>query len=141
MYDKVILPTDGSVCAMKGVREGLEMAEKLDIEALSIYVLDRSEYEGLHHESIKSTVKGGFKEKGEEALEKVKEAAKERDVELETRIVEGTPYKEITRAAGDNDIIYISTHGLSGFTHMFLGSTTERVLKNTENTVAVVNGR
>lgn len=126
---------------MKGVKEGLEMAEKLGIDVLSIYVVDRSEYEGLHHESIKSSVRGGFKKKGEEALQKVREAAKGKDIELTTRIVEGTPYKEITEPAGKNDIIYISTHGLSGFTHLFLGSTTERVLKNTKTTVAVVNGR
>lgn len=141
MYDRVILPTDGSECAMKGVEEGLEMAADLDIEVLSIYVIDSSEYEGLHHESIKSSVKGGFKEKGKKALEKVKKAAKEKDVELKTKLLKGTPYKEITSAAEENDIIYISTHGLSGFTHLFLGSTTERVLKNTDNTVAVVNGR
>ncbi|MEF8874058.1 MAG: universal stress protein [Candidatus Thermoplasmatota archaeon] len=141
MYDRVILPTDGSECAMKGVEEGLEMAAALDIEVLSIYVIDSSEYEGLHHESIKSSAKGGFKEKGKKALERVKEVAKEKDVDLETKLLKGTPYKEITGVAEENDIIYISTHGLSGFTHLFLGSTTERVLKNTQNTVAVVNGR
>lgn len=141
MYDRVILPTDGSECAMKGVEEGLDMAADLDIEVLSIYVIDSSEYEGLHHESIKSSAKEGLKEKGKKALERVKEGAKEKDVDLKTKLLKGTPYKEITDAAEEKDIIYISTHGLSGFTHLFLGSTTERVLKNTQNTVAVVNGR
>ncbi len=141
MYDRVILPTDGSECAMRGVIEGLDMAQKLDIKAIAIYVIDRSEYEGLHHESIKRSVKGGFKKKGKEALKKVKEAAEKRDVELETKLIDGTPYKRITEISEENDIIYISTHGLSGFSHLFLGSTTERVLKNTETTVAVVSGR
>ncbi len=141
MYNKIILPTDGSECAMKGVREGLEIGEELVIKVISVYVVNTSEFESLHHESIRASAKSGLKERGKKALQEVKEAAEGRDIELETRISYGKPYKEITQLADENDIIYISTHGLSGFSNLFLGSTTERVLKNTEATVAVVNGK
>ncbi len=141
MYNKIILPTDGSKCAMKGVQEGLEFGEELGIKVIAIYVVNTSEFESLHHESIKASAKSGLKEKGKKALDAVKEAAEGRDIELETKIVSGKPYKKITDLADKNDIIYISTHGLSGFSNLFLGSTTERVLKNTEATVAVVNGK
>lgn len=141
MYNKIILPTDGSECAMKGVREGLEIGEELGIKVISVYVVNTSEFESLHHESIRASAKSGLKERGKKALQEVKEAAEGRDIELETRISYGKPYKEITQLADENDIIYISTHGLSGFSNLFLGSTTERVLKNTEATVAVVNGK
>jgi len=141
MYDKIILPTDGSECAMKGVREGLEFGEELGIKIIAVYVVNTSEFESLHHESIKASAKSGLEEKGNNALEAVKDAAEGRNIELETTISYGKPYKEITQLADSNDIIYISTHGLSGFSNLFLGSTTERVLKNTEATVAVVNGK
>ncbi len=141
MYNKIILPTDGSECAMKGVKEGLEFGEELGIKIIAVYVVNTSEFESLHHESIRASAKSGLKEKGKKALEAVKEAAEGRDIELETRLSYGKPYKEITQLADKNDIIYISTHGLSGFSNLFLGSTTERVLKNTEATVAVVNGK
>lgn len=141
MYKRVLLPTDGSKCAMKGVEQGLELASALEIKALSIFVIDSSEYTGLHHESIKSSARCGLKEQGKKALREVEELAEKREVELKTKLVEGSPYKEITGEADKDDIVYISTHGMSGFTHMFLGSTTERVLKNTEATVAVVHGK
>jgi len=141
MYNKIILPTDGSECAMKGVKEGLEFGEKLGIKIIAVYVVNTSEFESLHHESIRASAKSGLKEKGKKALEAVKEAAEGRDIELETTLSYGKPFKEITQLADKNDIIYISTHGLSGFSNLFLGSTTERVLKNTEATVAVVNGK
>ncbi|MEF8835726.1 MAG: universal stress protein [Candidatus Thermoplasmatota archaeon] len=141
MYNKIILPTDGSECAMKGVKEGLEMGEKLGIKVITVYVVNTSEFESLHHESIRASAKSGLKDKGKEALEEVREAAEGKDIELETKLVAGKPYRKITQLADENDIIYISTHGLSGFSNLFLGSTTERVLKNTEATVAVVNGR
>ncbi len=141
MYNRVLLPTDGSSCAMKGVEEGLELADELEIKALSIYVINSSDYTGLHHESIKRSAKRGLKDQGKKALEKVKELAEEKGVELETKMLTGAPYKKITQEANKDDIIYISTHGMSGFTHLFLGSTTERVLKNTEATVSVVHGK
>jgi len=141
MYERVIIPTDGSRCAMKGVVEGLDMAKDLGIEAVAVYVIDRGEYEGLHHESIKRSAMRGFKKRGRDALRSVKEAADKRGVDLKTKVLEGVPYKEINGVAERNDIIYISTHGFSGFSHLFLGSTTERVLKNTKSTVAVVRGR
>lgn len=141
MYKRVILPTDGSECARKGVIEGLDMASELDIEAVAVYVINSSEYKGLHHESIKHSAKHGLKEQGKKALDEVEKLAEEKGVELEIKVMEGVPYKKITQVADKDDIIYISTHGLSGFSNLFLGSTTERVLKNTETTVSVVNGR
>ncbi len=141
MYERIILPTDGSKCAMKGVKEGLEIGEKLGIEVIAVYVVNTSEFDSLHHESIKSSAKRGLKEKGKQALEDVKDLADEKNVELKTELLMGKPYKKITGLAEENDIIYISTHGLSGFSPLFLGSTTDRVLKNTEATVAVVRGK
>ncbi|MBS3790887.1 MAG: universal stress protein [Candidatus Thermoplasmatota archaeon] len=141
MYNRIILPTDGSKCAMEGVKEGLEFGEELGIKVIAVYVVNTSEFESLHHESIRASAKSGLKEKGKKALGDVKEAAEGRDIELETKLLAGKPYRKITQLADENDIIYISTHGLSGFSNLFLGSTTERVLKNTEATVAVVNGR
>lgn len=141
MYDKIILPTDGSKCAMKGVKEGLEMGEKLGIKVVSVFVVNTAEFKSLHHESIKASAEKGLKDKGKEALKKVEKEAEDMNVDLETELLFGKPYKEITKMADENDIVYISTHGLSGFNHLFLGSTTDRVLKNTDATVAVVNGQ
>ena len=139
MYGKVILPTDGSDCAMKGVKEGLEFAERLGLKAIAVYVISTSEFESLHHESIKGSAKSGLKDKGKKVLEEVEEIAEGRNIDLEKKLLVGKPYKEITAQADEDDIIYISTHGLSGFTHLFLGSTTDRVLKHSKATISVVS--
>ena len=140
MYEKVILPTDGSECADRGIKEGLEMARTLGVKAVAVYVIDASEFEGIHHSSIRQSARRGLKDAGKEALNDVREMATELGVELETRIEEGKPFKEITKLAGENDVIYISSHGLSGWNSLFMGSTTEKVLKNAKATVSVVMG-
>lgn len=141
MYERVIIPTDGSDCAEIGVEEGLYMAKTLEVPALAIYVIDTSEYEGLHHQSIKDSAKRGLKKKGKQALDSVREKAEKWDVELNTEIIVGKPYEKITEQAGVKDVIFISSHGASGWTKLFVGSTTDKVIKNAECTVSVVNGK
>ena len=141
MYEKVIIPTDGSDCAKRGVEEGLWMAKTLGVKAIALYIIDASEYEGLHHESIKTSVKTGLKKVGEESLEAVIKRGNEWGVDVEPRIVLGKPYQEIIKAGNENDVIYISSHGASGWTKLFVGSTTDKVIKHARCTVAVVRGK
>lgn len=141
MYEKVIIPTDGSDCSEAGVKEGLWMAKTLGVEAVVVYVIDISEYEGLHHESIKDSARKGLKNAGKQVLRRIRNKAHEIDVDIETKLLVGKPYKKITELTSENDIIYISSHGASGFTKLFIGSTTDKVLKNAKCTVSVVKGK
>lgn len=134
MYRRVILPTDGSEFSMKGVREGMKLASSLDIPATAIYVVEMGKI------ALTEDMKRNLKETGEEALGKVEELAEEMNVELESKIFKGTPYEKVSEYAHDDDIIYISSHGHSGFRDLFLGSTTERLLKHSNCTVSVVKG-
>jgi len=55
----------------------------------------------------------------------------------------GTPFHEITLAAASTkaDLIVIATHGYTGLKHVFLGSTTERVVRHARCPVLVVPAR
>ncbi|MBS3816003.1 MAG: universal stress protein [Candidatus Thermoplasmatota archaeon] len=148
MYERVILPTDGSELSFIGVEEGLEAAQTYDIPALAVYVIPLSALSGHagryrveeFGEEIVDIRSDKLKEKGEEVLKEVESRADRLGVEIETTIEEGEPYERITELATKDDIIYISSHGRSGISKIFIGSTTSRVLKNTEATVAVVRG-
>ncbi len=149
MYGKMILPTDGSDLSYIGVKEGLEVASKLGIPAVAIYVLEPARYTpglmeyGLADAAVSAQemLMESFQEKGKQIMEHIKKMADAKGVKLDTRIVEGIPYKEIAELAEDNDIIYISSHGHTGWSSLFIGSTTDRVLKHTKTTVAVVHSK
>lgn len=146
MYGKVILPTDGSEVAHAGVEEGLKVAKKFGIPAIAVYVISPSSYSQSHigYEmedmdfNAYDIIKNGLKKQGENVLKRVKKEADEIGVKLQVKLIEGRPYKEITKLADKDDIIYISSHGRSGISSLFLGSTTDRVIKHTKATVAVV---
>lgn len=61
-------------------------------------------------------------------------------VTFETAV--GKPEQEILRVARERgaDLIVISSHGLTGFRKLFFGSTTERVLRETDVPVLIVPG-
>lgn len=61
-------------------------------------------------------------------------------VPYELLVVHGMPAEEIIRTAEqhDADLIVISTHGRTGLTHFFLGSTAERVIRHVHCPVLVV---
>lgn len=138
MYEKVVVPTDGSKIGEKGVKEGLEVAQKLDIPALTVYVLDLTEYDHVKNESIRESVKDSKKKDGERALKFARKKAHELSVDIKTQLLLGKPYKRIIDVASEDDIIFICSHGASGFSEIFFGSTTEKVVKKAGCTVAVV---
>ncbi len=146
MYEKVIVPTDGSDLSLVGLKEGLEAARAYDIPAVAIYVIPPDTLSGVAAHRFEDTTQETIdilnehqKKKGKKVLEKAKEIADDMGIELETRMKEGEPYEEITAIANKNDIIYICSHGRSGISSLFIGSTTDRVIKHTESTVAVVS--
>ncbi len=149
MYEKVVIPTDGSDISFQGVKEGLRAAKAFGIPALAIYVITPSAVSelGMRHgyqeygsdmTDMVQMLREQQKKRGEKILSKVKEKADEMGVKLEMEIKEGPPNKEIVEIAGDDDIIYICSHGRSGIKSLFLGSTTERVIKRTKKTTVAV---
>ncbi len=134
MYREVILPTDGSDLAMEGVREGMKLAAALDIPATAIYVVEMGDIR------ISGKIKESLQKTAERALKQVEDMAEDMDVDLKSKIMKGEPYEEICEYAQKDDVIYISSHGMSGFRELFLGSTTNRILQHAACTVSVVKG-
>jgi nucleotide-binding universal stress UspA family protein len=52
-------------------------------------------------------------------------------VKIRTKVVSGTPFREIVREAreGGYDLVVIGTHGRTGLRHVFLGSVAENVVR------------
>ncbi len=148
MYEKVIVPTDGSDLSLVGLKEGLKAAKSYDIPAVAVYVLTPDAMSGMAAHRFEDMGKETMdilrehrKKEGKKILEKVKKMGDDLGVTVKTKIEEGEPYEEITKLANGNDIIYMCSHGRSGLSSLFIGSTTDRVIKHTDATVAVVKAK
>jgi nucleotide-binding universal stress UspA family protein len=126
MFQRLLLAVDGSDCARRAAKHGLELAARYDaaVAAVSVYPDDAA------------------RDRAEAALDAVAALADDVGVPLETEALRGKPAATVVRRAADRDadLIVVGRRGRAGLTARLLGSTTERILRRTGVPVLTVPG-
>lgn len=140
MYDKILVPTDGSAGVERAVAHAVDLADIHGASLHALYVVNTASYSSMPMETSFEHVRDMLGEEGETALERVRELADEADVGVETVIVDGSPSKEIVRYAEDDDcdLVVMGTHGRGGIDRLLLGSVAERVVRSSQVPVLTV---
>ncbi|MCL7419104.1 MAG: universal stress protein [Halalkalicoccus sp.] len=129
MYDRILIPTDGSNAAEKGVEHGIELASRYDAMVDTLYVID----ERLYNTPALSSTEAIFEKleaDGETAMDLVAERAAEAGVEVATHVVRGLPHERIVEFADEHDdLIVMGKRGLGGVSPPHIGSVTDRVFR------------
>lgn len=148
MYDRILVPTDGSTVANVAVDHAVDLAAKYDAEVHALFVADVDAVAyGLGTGGVDRIQQGNFqgmtdlREDAEEATGSVVERAEERGLEAVEHHAGGRPHDVIADYAADNDIdlIVMGSHGRSGVRRALLGSVTERTLRSTHVPILVVD--
>ncbi len=148
MYEHILIATDGSEVARKGVECGLALAKSLGARATIITVTERF---GSHGGTLKwdpaSGERPGYEdclnqeEVADEILASAKAAARKLGVEAETlHVCNALPADAIIDAAQTRNcqLIAMASHGRSGLGRILLGSQTADVLARSGIPVLVV---
>lgn len=137
MYDRILLPTDGSQGNTRAVDQALELAETTGADLHVLFVVEDLSYAP---EMMDGQVHAKLRQIGENATEEIRERADELGVQVETALEDGIPHREILEYADGNgcDLIVMGTHGRSGLDRYLLGSVTERVVRTAEIPVLTV---
>ncbi|MFC6770264.1 universal stress protein, partial [Halorubrum pallidum] len=123
MYERILIPTDGSDVAEAAVDHALDLAEKYDAEVHALYVVDIDSVNlSLGTEQVDRLRQGRFgemeelKERADEATGTVAERGEERGIEVVEHISGGRPHKLIGEYAEDHDVdlIVMGSHGRAG---------------------------
>lgn len=139
LFKRILIATDGSKRTMSAVEEGLVLARQNKAKVYAVYVVDTVTFTSIPMDVTWENMYQLLKDEGEEAVRKVKEMA-DRDIDIETHVLEGNPAIEITKFARDNgvDLIVVGTLGKSGIDRLLLGSTAEKVVRIAPCPVLVV---
>jgi len=128
MFNKILVPLDGSELAAKVLPQVIEMAKTFKSQVTLMHVC----YTPMVGETSPGTMKAA--EAGEKKwcsafMGKAAGDLKAQGVDVTTECVEGVPAREIIGYADKNkmDLIALATHG-TGEVAWFLGSTAERVV-------------
>jgi len=130
MYNRILLPTDGSAGMQRVIEHTGALASKHDALVHALYVVDAASFASLPMETSWEGVSELLREEGSNALDEVERLIDD-DVEVERVIVEGSPSRTIVEYARDDDcdLVVMGTHGRGGIDRLLLGSVAERVVR------------
>lgn len=137
MFDRILIPPDGTSGSDCAVENGLELAAKHDAEIYALYVVDTDSAMGHYDVAVERA-----EATGEEAVEAVEGRAAESgyDMSVTKAFRYGNPHEEILDYAADHDVdlIMMGTHGRSGFERLLsAGSVADRVVREADVPVMV----
>ncbi len=143
-YTHVLVPTDGSRLAAKGVRAGVKLARALGARVTGVFVRpDRPP--PIYGEAALYYLQGDYEtlveKEAKNALAVVEREARAARVSFGTRSVQARrPWEGILAAAraGRCDMIVMASHGRSGIGGAILGSETQHVLARATVPVVVI---
>lgn len=132
MYEKILVPLDGSEIAEVALPYAEELAGRLGSEITLISVSHSAEEQDQQM----------FQFYIQKTVESVRERA-ERAIEVDSAILVGNPAEEIVDYAdsGNIDLIVMATHGHSGIRRWALGSVADKVLRATGRPVVLVRAK
>jgi nucleotide-binding universal stress UspA family protein len=141
MYERILVPVDGSDIAYAAVDHALDLATAVGAEVHVLFVVDESVEKMLFSTHSMRTVLESLRERGEEVLENVEKRAEAAGVGVTTELGHAVNvHKAIVDYATDNDVdlVVMGTSGREGVQRL-VGSTTERVLMACSTPVLAVS--
>lgn len=145
MYQKILVPVDGSDTSVRGVEEAIRLAQLTKgrlrflhaIDELS-FALSMDAYAGYAGDWLKSLREGGAK-----VLDAAREMARAAGVEAEVVLQDSFNGKVAELVAAEAirwpaDLIVLGTHGRRGVGRLFLGSGAENILRTAPVPVLLV---
>ncbi|WP_225336335.1 universal stress protein [Halomicrobium urmianum] len=138
MYDRILVPTDGSTGTASVALRAADLAEQYGATVYVLHVIDE-DARSLVSEVARATSR--LVEHGEEAVNRVAALAEAHDVAVETEIREGHPAETIVEYAEEigADLVVAGTHGRSGVERRVIGSVAERLVRHATVPVLTVH--
>ena len=142
MYDRILVPVDGSPTSDHGLQEAIRIAKLTKGKLRLIHVIDELSliYAGNQLSSMPT-----LREDARRLLDNEKRMVEAEGLEAETvlkDIFKGRTHEPILAEAGNwpADLIVLGTHGRRGFDRLTMGSSAENILRQATVPVLLVRG-
>ena len=143
VFNKILVPIDGSHTSNKALDHALRIAQESKAQVRLVHCIDElsllnsHEYAGELFQLARSS--------GERILQEALTAAKGMGVPTDTRLIDRVGQRlgeSVADAAGDfgADLVVIGTHGRRGIGRVLLGSGSEQIMRMSPVPVLMVRG-
>lgn len=145
MYKHMLIPTDGSPLSRRAIEAGVRLAARLGAKVTGFYAAPPAtplEYKGIFPVGYGDPVERAraIEKAANQHLAVVEKAAKAAGVSCRLEhVTDDYPADAIVAAAKRNkcDLVFMASHGRSGFRASMLGSQTQKVLSQSKIPVLV----
>jgi nucleotide-binding universal stress UspA family protein len=130
MFEKIMVPTDGSEYAARAEDMAIELAGRLGSVVIAVHVIDEKL---IYPFDV-------LEEEGKEILAAVQRKGREAGVRVDEVLVFGSPAHDMKKIAEKTgaDLVVIASHGRSGLEKLLMGSVAETTLKTVDVPVLLV---
>ena len=130
-YRNVLVPTEGSKGARRGMEHALDIAEQFGATIHVLHVVDERNTGGTPALSSHELAIEKIEEEGDRIMAEVVAAAESRDLDASATCIRGVPHDVILQYAAEHgiDLIVMGIHGEERSARPHVGSTTDRVLR------------
>lgn len=129
MYDRILVPTDGSPPAETATETAITVAQRFGAALHAMHVIELGD---LPYD-IGAAAKRELTQPAEALLSTIEASADDAGVEVTTELVQtsGPIHDELLEYANEHDVdlIVMGTNGRTGFDRLVIGSVTERTLR------------
>ncbi len=145
MYQRILMPTDGSPASEAAISHGLSLAKLVGAQVTFLFALENpyvTTFPEIGFEDVSNLEKLSvdLRVLGDRALENAAKLAQAQGVQFEQTLVENNrPADAILDAAKTHDLIVIGTHGRGGLERVLIGSVAERVVRGAKTPVLVIH--
>ena len=139
-FKKIMIATDGSVCARMAANNAIELARLSGGTVYAVYVISTDYFSSMAIDLDWQRMHEALKKEGSKAVDYVAGIGEMEGTKVEPILLEGRPAVEIIRYAEEKgiDILIMGSLGKTGLDRLFLGSVTEKVIRNSKVPVMVI---
>ncbi len=140
----IVVPTDFSDYADHAVELGVELSRLTGANVEVIHAVPANDDWFFSSANDEETVSGNdqLMDEAKSRLQDIEHAPAYEDVALTTRLYNETIHQAILEHVNDQqaDLLIMGTHGRSGFSKYFLGSTTQKIMRLVDCPVVTIKG-
>lgn len=144
MYNRILVPTDGSDTAERGLREAIKLARDQNARIRLIHIVNELVMVSPSmYGVVMDNVVADLSAAGKATLANAQESVQKAGIAVDTQLVEafgGSAAKEIVKAAQEwpADLIVCGTHGRRGIRRIVMGSDAEYIVRRSPVPILLV---
>jgi len=146
MYQRILVPVDGSSTSDRALSEAVKLAKGKALLRLvyvieDVYPLDAEGYAFINYDALREAARNT----GQRVLVQAEKTVKESGASVESALLEagGLRIASVIDEEAKNwsaELIVLGTHGRSGLSRLLLGSVAEGVVRGTSLPVLLIRG-